>query len=452
MSASLPCSPLMGYAAIVAHLAIANPKQIGRPGGKDAWYPYYAGFSSEFARTALNRHPPVDSKPVLDQWNGGGTTTQAGDLLGLASIGCDINPAMIVVAKARRLQLTVMESIPPLARQLLRSTGSKRYRSVDDNELLTNWFTPSSVASIRSLERSIRDHFIPETCISCVADAVCAPQFSDLAAYFYLILFRTVRRLLWLFRTANPTWVRIPPKAQRLRPSAEDVKQVFLDAVKTTLCGIDVSSHAGAPQESLSTLILGDSRQLPLATGSIGAILTSPPYLTRLDYAVSTAPELAILGQNRSRIRALRETMIGTTVITGHLGPTAGLGEYTRLCLDRICAHASKASRSYYYKNTVQYFRSLRSSLREASRVLAPSAPMAIVVQDSYYKEIHLDLPRIVREFAEADGLDFVESHPFQVERHFGRVHPHHRKHCGRIHRVESVVVMRKPKEPAYVN
>jgi hypothetical protein len=43
----------------------------------------------------------------------------------------------------------------------------------------------------------------------------------------------------------------------------------------------------------------------------------------------------------------------------------------------------------------------LARSLAELGRVLKPGAQVVMVLQDSYYKELHIDLPLIVAEMCE---------------------------------------------------
>src|SRR5690606_7221892 len=59
---------------------------------------------------------------------------------------------------------------------------------------------------------------------------------------------------------------------------------------------------------------LADSRSLPIERCNVDAVITSPPYCTRIDYAVATRMELAVLGIDESRTENLRRLMIGTTL------------------------------------------------------------------------------------------------------------------------------------------
>lgn len=65
------------------NLVICNPKQRRSAlRGKATWYPYYAGFSPEFAEKVLLSANLPSGARVLDAWNGAGTTTALAHALG----------------------------------------------------------------------------------------------------------------------------------------------------------------------------------------------------------------------------------------------------------------------------------------------------------------------------------------------------------------------------------
>ncbi|MBC1614472.1 hypothetical protein HB937_14205, partial [Listeria welshimeri] len=95
----------------------------------------------------------------------------------------------------------------------------------------------------------------------------------------------------------------------------------------------------------------------------------------------------------------LRKNMIGTTKILAdaqdafsQYSPTA------RLFLKTVYEHPSKASKSYYYKQFFQYFNGIIKSISEISRVSKKNAKVIIVVQDTFYKNVYLDIEKIFEE------------------------------------------------------
>ena len=101
-----------------------NPKRIPSSptskSSKSSWYDYYAGYSPEFVQDVLKYLDLKNDAVVLDPWNGSGTTTQVAEDYGCITIGYDINPVMVIVAKARRLDPEVFASLYSLCKDLLK--------------------------------------------------------------------------------------------------------------------------------------------------------------------------------------------------------------------------------------------------------------------------------------------------------------------------------------------
>src|SRR5216684_580563 len=100
---------------------LRNPKRNKHNrNGRSGWYEYYAGFSPTFVDDALAlsfAEPGIDR--ILDPWNGSGTTTDVATRKGFDCIGFDLNPATVIVAKARTLQPNVQPSLASLLEDIL---------------------------------------------------------------------------------------------------------------------------------------------------------------------------------------------------------------------------------------------------------------------------------------------------------------------------------------------
>src|SRR5207247_294988 len=91
------------------------------------------------------------------------------------------------------------------------------------------------------------------------------------------------------------------------------------------------------------------SSRLPVASGSIDAVISSPPYCTRIDYVRATLPELAVIGYPNGMVtRRLREQMIGTPTIDKCANYDSDLwGKTCVRFLSAVERHSSKASSTY---------------------------------------------------------------------------------------------------------
>ncbi len=168
-------------------------------------------------------------------------------------------------------------------------------------------------------------------------------------------------------------------------------------------------------QHCKSKITTATSRDLPICSSSIDLVLTSPPYCTRIDYANSTKAELAVLGIAGEAYKQLRRAMLGTpTVPSTQPVQQSSWGQTCSKFLEQLYAHKSYASKGYYFKNHLQYFDALFPPLEEIVRVTKPNGRIVIVVQDSFYKEIHNDLASICEDMFACFGLACTTRWSFQ--------------------------------------
>lgn len=200
----------------------------------------------------------------------------------------------------------------------------------------------------------------------------------------------------------------------------------------------------GARSENDVRVAVGASTALPLPDASVDAVVSSPPYCTRLDYVKATLPELAVMGLREDEIRSLRDRMIGTPTINNGAStlPRKSWGAATNELLDRIAAHSSKASATYYSKYYMQYFTGMWNSLIELHRVTRPGRFAVLVLQDSYYKDIHVDLPALVGDMSRAAGWAEWSRIDFRVSHTMASLHPGSRNYQRPMQCVESAVIL----------
>lgn len=193
-------------------------------------------------------------------------------------------------------------------------------------------------------------------------------------------------------------------------------------------------------------LKVASSEKLPLQTSSIDFVLASPPYCTRIDYAVATSAELSLLGFGEgSGFKELRRGLIGSvTVPKASPSISQTWGPTCLNFLDALYGHESKASATYYYKNHLQYFSSLSASVAEVGRVLRSAGGCVLVVQDSYYKDLHNDLPVVLTEMAAASGLALTERNDFPLSRTMAGVNPGTKGYRESFNATESVLTFQK--------
>jgi hypothetical protein len=237
----------------------------------------------------------------------------------MPAIGFDVNPALAVVSRARLLGAGVWASIDPLGEDVVAHAASVEL----DEDPLRFWFSQQAAGSIRGLQQSMHRLLVDSGTASQAAFEG-APGMSTLAAFFYTVLFRTVRVLIAPRAGTNPTWWKRVEEADRLGPSREEIMTQFRASATELAAGLHRDNYDGGVDIRVG---LGDSRRLPLEDGAVDAVVSSPPYCTRIDYGVATRPELAVLGAGEEDIKFLRDRMVGTPTMTGERGTPALWGE-----------------------------------------------------------------------------------------------------------------------------
>ena len=402
-------------------LRIVSPKRNKRlQTGWEGFFPYYAGYPELFARELLQSAKLPHGAVVLDPWNGSGTTTYTATSLGLNSIGIDLNPVMIIVARARLLPPSEADHLRPLAATTLSHAHSAPPTLKPDDALL-GWFDPATAAFVRGIEQNIRRSLVGSMTKS--PDGVHLDRISGTAATLYVALFAACRRLVAPFRSSNPTWLRAPKADDtRIAASQANIARDFGNNVRDMTAALVEKREADlrlktVPHPGDCKVSLSDTVSMDLGADSVDFMLTSPPYCTRIDYTAATRIELAVLAPLLKMAgRALGQQMIGSTQVPkGDIEIDEGWGETCLSFLAALKAHPSKASGGYYYRTHLDYFDKMNRSMQRLAVGLKPGGRAVLVVQDSYYKDIHNDLPKIITEIGAHHGLTLGQSKAFRL-------------------------------------
>lgn len=431
-------------------LNIGSPKRNKRlQTGWEGFFPYYAGFPELFVRDILESANLQSDSVILDPWNGSGTTTYAASQLGLKSLGIDLNPVMIIIARARLLPSSEADHLRPLAATILSHVRASPVLIADEDPLLT-WFQPSAARVVRGIEQNIRRTLVGSMTKS--PDGIHLDRISGTAATLYVALFAACRRLAVSLRSSNPTWIKLPKANEdRLDPTAYAIAHQFAENVRgmsNALAAKRLAEQAKGVEllPGASTIQLSDTATMAIADSSIDFVLTSPPYCTRIDYTAATRVELAVLGPLlKVKPRDLGRQMIGSVQVPyGTIEIDESWGSTCSSFLAALKQHPSKASSGYYYKTHLDYFRKTACSLGRVAEALKPGGRAVLVVQDSYYKDIHNDLPAIITEMGAKRGLSLSGREDFYL-RSMSDINPGRKTYKRPPGATESVLCFVKP-------
>lgn len=417
--------------------SVLTPKRNGDAATqKNELYSFYASYSRSFALDIVNSLELPKTSLILDPWNGSGTTTYASSLMGYTSMGIDLNPVMTIVSRVRN---STQENIS-YARESLSSLNANYKVKIDNSDPLSSWFSDYAIMFLRKVEKFI----LKENYEKSFKDKL--SFLMDGKAILYLALFNVIRKNSIKFVSSNPTWIKKAKTVEeKVNLEWKYLKNEYESEVGF-LCDI-LEGEVGNKRIREAKIINASSCNIPLDDETVDFVLTSPPYCTRIDYAVATSPELALLCNSSDDILKIRRSLMGTTTVPKKIDSAKGFGEICEKFLGAVLSHQSHASGTYYYKNLYQYFSELKKSIKEIARVLKSNSRCVIVVQDSFYKNVHCDLSGMIIEMFQMCNVRHDSTKIFYSKNNMANINSRSKKYRDKSDAYENVLFFTKEKK-----
>jgi len=363
------------------------------------------------------------SSLVEDSFLGLGTTCLESRRLGIPSCGYELNPFAFRIARARVAWNFDEEDMET---ELSRLGNSVPVQSVPAS--FARWFppgdlTPKEILAIgegakQIVNRDLRDFLLAATLLC-------------------------LRRQALAKIGSNPAWIRIAEKLDRRRPK-------FYNALRAK--SHDMFADQLQIRGDIRTPVKIHEGDILAAQpdGKVSAIISSPPYLSRLDYVMAYRIEndfLATLHFAPSP-EELRSKLVGGVIKkreSTNLKPREEWGSLSNEILGQVKDHKSKASKDYYYPLMLSYFDGIYRWLERSWASLTKAGAAVIVVQSSYYKDIPIPLPSILVQAANNAAFKRTRVlHRSIVKDHIGKIDPDQRAHASDKVLWEEVLEFRK--------
>jgi len=224
------------------------------------WWWYKEGFSRALVDKLLD-HMQLKEGLVLDPYCGSGTTLLACKQRGVASAGFEINPLFVLVSRVKTRDYDLDE----LAKFAKEARGWKFQKPTEmpKDPYLKKAFSKWALQDIvfyKSMVSGVREESARE--------------------FLYLALIEAAMRGSWTVKEGAIVKIRKRQVAPVGKLFKGNVEKWLKDLKKASLPRVTSGVYAG------------DARRLPLGSGSIDAIITSPPYLGITDYQTAFRLEL----------------------------------------------------------------------------------------------------------------------------------------------------------------
>lgn len=377
---------------------------------------YKAKFFPRMVRALLNVHSPQLDSHVLDPYAGSGTALAEASVMGMQSVGVDIDPlsAMIAEAKAELLHNTrgdydryIREVKDTLT---LSTTGQPSlFQKHNDSTTASAIIPPFLVRRIpEETQREIsKDISSILAAISSVPDTHSLP--------LKIALSDAISRKL-KFRFLGLGFGRFSLNIMTGR--IIDMFRSNLNYLSNSITVWRWLQETAEIAPAATSVRLGDARELPLEEDTFDFVITSPPYMPassgRENYLKSKALAMTALGLiDAADIDTYEQTQVGSVHREFH-----DLDELSPMAREIVDWMASDEMRKVKAASTASYFIDLAHSLREIRRVLRPGGCCAMVVARSHtfytYKSRDIvrivEIAEIVSELATRCGLEVVDA------------------------------------------
>jgi hypothetical protein len=369
------------------------------------WMKFKEAFSPKFVVDAIAAMPYTPRRCV-DPFGGSGTTALTCSFLGIEAITIEVNPflADLIEAKLKPPSAFELSASYEIVLNLARSSN------VDINRHLKR-LPPSFCEAPSSLREDGAGRFVfwrdalARILTLRTAIEACPDERSG----------RLLKVLLGsiLVPASN---VVVNGKGRRYRSGwtkrrvwADDVDRLFSDAVRRA--ARDLGGFGGRLRTS-ATLLRGDSRKLMQTIDPVDAAIFSPPYPNSFDYTDVYNLELWVLGYlgDMEANKALRTSTLRSHVQVAFEGPRLTPSGLLACTVDRLKEVRARLWDSRIPEMVLGYFEDTDAVIGALHTRMNRGGRVVMVVGDSRYAGVLVDVAAILRERSEALGFATVET------------------------------------------
>lgn len=359
-------------------------------------HPYPARMLPQIAEKLIKRYlieslpPPHDRYTVLDPFCGSGTVLVECKRLGVNSIGNDINPLAILLAKVKANPIHPVKldegvtSFLKSVREDIARTRSRELKVKSPNfPNIHHWFKDYVINELQTIRQNIEK----------INDA-------NLRDFFKVCFSLTVMNTSNVDQHSS-RFIRVLPE-ERLKRHKPNVLTTFNDITMDS--AKRVSSFYNICSNAWVNVIEGDARKLPLRNESVDLIVTSPPYgeeKNTVAYTRWSKLSLYWLGYEQDAIKTLEKASLGRGK-----GSIWTPSETANKVLNEVSKYEKERA-----LEAAPFFHDYQESIREMHRVLKKGSYCCIVIGNRSIRRIALDMEKVTVELGSTVGFKHVKTY-----------------------------------------
>lgn len=383
------------------------------------FHKYPAKFIPQIPGWAIKRYLGEKmGKLVLDPFSGSGTTLVEAALSGNASVGIDIDPLSVLIAKVKTtpLNVSLLNEILGWFKPSLKKTVKVTFEP--ECSTLEHWFPKQSIddlAKIRTLIEKIPGKYGE------------SQEVKDIYDFLIICFSSIVRKVSFADDESQKTYVSHThvKKPEAVLPVFDGQLDYFVERI-TQYSESKTLGNARVIQSSSSEPMakLLEGRKADLA-------VTSPPYIKAIDYIYNQMVELFWIGDlfemdTQTKQNAKKKNYVGNKQIPAkeYAGFIPQDNAFGIAELDsKICEVFNTDPKNGLKHSYVafKYFSLMDNHFASISDCLVPGAHYVFVVGDSDVSNIHFNTAKYLAALASRHGLALTNEWGYEIKNRFMR-------------------------------
>ncbi len=315
------------------------------------WYYFKEGFSKQLVDIFINQFKLDKDSLLLDPFCGVGTTLLSCKQRGIKSIGFDVSPFFVFVSKVKTRNYDLDKLKETISKAL--KWKFERPKKLPKEKFIRKVFSRYTLEDVIFYKNKILE----------IED-------EKIRDFLLLALIDSAIKASWTIKDGAMIRIDKRGKPPLKKFFKYKVKKMFKDLRNSNMKPIPVFIE------------VADARKLDLKDNSIDSVITSPPYLNKIEYTKIYNIETSLFFDfPESELRS-------------YIGSRVEDIDMSNLGLDENLPLSAKA-----------YFKDMNSALNEVYRVCKDNAKVAIVIGGGCYPDRIVENDKIIAELAERIGF-----------------------------------------------
>lgn len=319
---------------------------------------------------------------VCDIFCGSGTTLVESSLLNRNSIGIELNPLAVLIAKVKTTPIDP-QTLTNNLKVILSDYSNIKNAAPPKFDNIDFWFSESAIKDLAKLKQAICN----------ISEENIRNFFSVCFSEVVRIVSFTRHKEFKLFRDKNKLDKYFKP----------DVLAEFMKLCENNILGMKEYIHDVMPNTNVK-IILGDStKDNGIPPASIDFIITSPPYgdsRTTVAYGQFSRLPAQWLELLPPQIKDIDKELLGGRNNVSLNDPIIDLSDTLKLSIKIISEKDAQRA-----KDVLSFYRDLYKALVQAHKILRPQKYFCLIVGNRTVKELILKTDEIICEFGEKIGF-----------------------------------------------